>query len=131
MFDFIDYKSFWTIVHVLGVIIGAGGAFASDLMFFNSVKDRKIDQTEMRFFRLGSKMVWVGIAIIVVSGIFLVSTNIPRHLESSKFLAKMTIVAVIIVNGVIFHTTHIPRLHRHIGRDYSSSKEFVKKAPFL
>ncbi|MEX1064278.1 MAG: hypothetical protein WD898_00850 [Candidatus Paceibacterota bacterium] len=131
MFDFIDYKTFWVIVHLFGVIIGAGGAFASDFMFFSSIKDKMISHTEMRFLRLGSKMVWIGLAIIVVSGVFLFMSDVPRYMASSKFLVKMTIVGVIIVNGIIFHFRHIPRLHRHVGQDYSLSKEFVKKSPYL
>ncbi len=117
--------------HLFGVIIGAGGAFASDFMFFSSIKDKMISHTEMRFLRLGSRMVWVGLAIIIFSGAFLFAADAARYLDSSKFLAKMTIVGVIIVNGVIFHLYHIPRLHKHIGRDFSLSKEFVKKSPLL
>jgi uncharacterized membrane protein len=122
---------FWTIVHLFGVVVGAGGAFASDLIFFSSVKDKIINHDEMRFLRLGSAMVWIGLLIIIISGIFLFLADIDRYLSSPKFLAKMTIVAVIIVNGLFFHFYHIPKLHRHAGRHLKSSRAFVRHAPWL
>jgi hypothetical protein len=120
-----------TIFHLLGAVIGMGGAFASDLIFFSSIRDEKVSRTEMRFLRLGGKMVWLGLAIIVASGIALVAENPERYLASPKFLAKMTIVAVLIVNGVLFHLVHIPRLERHAGTHFPSSDEFVRNVPIL
>jgi len=108
-----------------------GGAIASDSIFFSSIRDEKISDTEMRFLRLGGKMVWLGLGIIVVSGIFLVAVNPWRYLSSQKFLAKMTIVAILIANGILFHLVHIPRLHRHAGTHFPSSDEFMRAVPLL
>lgn len=129
--DFIEAKTIYVIFHLLGVVIGMGGAFMSDAIFFSSIHDSKISHTEMRFIRLGGRMVWIGLAIIVVSGLLLFSLNTERYLASGKFLAKMTVVAVIIANGAIFHLVHIPRLHRHAGQHFPSSDEFMRKAPLL
>lgn len=129
--EIIDLKSVFLIIHLLGVVIGGGGAFASDLIFFSSVKDRKISLTEMRFLRMGSKMVWMGLFIIIISGFFIFFTDTDKYLHSSKFLAKMTIVVVIILNGLFFHISHLPRLHRHVNINFSSSDEFRKHASFL
>ena len=126
-----DFKTAFTIIHLFGVVIGGGGAFASDLIFFSSVKDRKISPTEMRFLHLGSKMVWLGLLIIIISGIFIFFSDIDKYLNSSKFLAKMTIVGIIILNGFVFHISHLPRLHRHINLHFPSSAEFKKNAPLL
>ena len=129
--EIMDFKTAFTIIHLFGVVIGGGGAFASDFIFFSSVKDRKISSTEMRFLRLGSKMVWIGLFIIVVSGIFIFLTDMDKYLYSSKFLAKMTIVGIIIFNGFVFHISHLPRLRRHVNLHFSSSDEFKKHAPLL
>src|SRR3989344_4267080 len=125
MLDFIEAKTIYVILHLLGAVIGMGGAFASDAIFFSSVRDGKISDTEMRFIRLGGRMVWVGLAIIIVSGFLLFSLNTERFLNSSKFMAKMTIVAIIVINGAIFHLVHIPRLHKHAGQHLPSSDEFM------
>lgn len=119
-----------TILHVFGVALGAGGAFLSDIMFFSSVKDEKISETEMRFLSIGSKAVWIGISILIFSGIAIVLMN-PGFLESSKFWAKMTIVMIIIANGLFFRQYHIPRLSRHVEMHFPSSDEFIRKTPLL
>ncbi|RJP45761.1 hypothetical protein C4587_00395 [Candidatus Parcubacteria bacterium] len=131
LFGFVDSQSLFTLLHLFGVVIGAGGAFASDLIFLSSINDERISPTEMRFLRLGSKMVWGGLFLIAISGIFLFAPDSARYLASSKFLAKMTIVAVIILNGLFFHLSHIPRLHRHVGSHFPSSDEFVRKSSLL
>lgn len=85
----------------------------------------------MRFLRLGGKLVWIGLLVIIASGAFLVAENPGRYLASPKFLAKMTVVAVLVVNGALFHLVHIPRLHRHAGTHFPSSDEFIRRAPLL
>lgn len=128
---FVDYPTILTIFHLLGVALGVGGAFASDLMFFSSVKDEKVTHTEMRFLRLGSTMVWSGLLLLIVSGGLLFLINPSFYANSAKFLAKMTIVGVVLINGIFFHGMHLPRLIRHVGTHFPSSDEFVRKFPLL
>ena len=108
-----------------------GGAFASDLIFFSSVKDEKVSQTELRFLNIGGKMVWAGLLLIIVSGILIFLTNPEGYLASAKFLAKMTIVAIIFLNGLVFHIIHLPRFHRHASQHFPSSDEFMRAVPYL
>ena len=131
MIEGIDLKSSYIILHLFGVTVGAGGAFMSDLIFLSSIKDQNISPTEQRFMDIGSKMVWVGLVILVLSGILLMSLDVAGYLASSKFQAKMTIVGIIILNGIVFHFLHIPRIKRHVGEDLSSSDEFHRKAFLL
>lgn len=127
----IDYHNVLTIFHLFGVVIGMGGALMSDFMFFSSIHDEKISHTEIRFLKLGSLAVWLGLTLIIISGLLLFGENPDRYLNSPKFLAKMTIVLVLIVNGIIFHFIHIPRLFRHAGAHFPSSDEFMRKASLL
>jgi hypothetical protein len=129
--SFIDTRSALTILHLIGVVIGAGGAIASDFMFFSSVKDERISHTEMRFLKLGSKMVWLGLSILFISGGLIFLGDVARYSVSTKFLAKMTIVGIITINGILFHIFHIPHLHRHAGTHFPSSDEFTRKLPVL
>ena len=131
LLGFIETKDLFLIIHLFGVVIGMGGAFVSGQMFFSSVKDQKISDTELRFLELGSKMVWIGLTILVVSGAVLFSLDTERYLDSSKFLVKMTIVAILIVNGFLFHVSHLPRIARHIGEHLPSSDEFMRRKHFL
>ncbi len=126
-----DIKTIATIIHVFGAVLGAGGAYLSDAMFFSSVKDEKISRTELRFLRIGSRFVWIGLLILVLSGFVLFFLDTQKYLASSKFLAKATIVLIIIINGIIFHRVHLPRIHRHAGHHFPSSDEFMRHRPLL
>jgi len=125
---FLDFYTVLIVLHVFGVIMGAGGAYASDFMFFSSIKDRHLSQTEMRFLGIASRMVWSGIAILVISGAALFSLNPQAYLASGAFLAKMTIVGVIIVNGILFHLIHIPRLKKQAETGLPFSDDFIQKS---
>lgn len=103
----------------------------SDSMFLRALKDLKISKVEMGFLQLGSAMVWIGLAVLIISGYLLFSLDSERYLNSDKFLAKMTIVGVILLNGLFLHVSLIPRLRRHIEGYLPSSDEFMRKRPFL
>jgi len=126
-----DFKTFFIFFHILGAVIGAGGAYVSDAMFFSAVKDKIISKTELRFLKIGSMFVWVGLAVLFISGFFIFLTNPSGYLASSKFLIKMFIVGMIALNGFIFHFRHIGILHRHAGHHYPSSDEFVRNKNLL
>ena len=128
MFEFLAPPVIYVVLHIFGAILGAGSAYVSDSMFFLSVKDSRFTKKEIEFLRLGSKLVWVGVAILVVSGALLFFQDVEGYLASGKFLAKMTIVGIVIVNGLVFHFTHMPVIERHVGKKLSESKEFLKKA---
>jgi hypothetical protein len=125
----IDLKTIYTILHLFGVAIGAGGAFMSDAMYLSSVKDKRLLPTEARFLRLGGFMVWSGLFLLVISGILLFSTNPAYYLASDKFLLKMITVGIITVNGLVFHLIHLPVLHRTTDKEaMHTDDEFKKKS---
>lgn len=126
-----ELYTLFKIGHFLGIALGAGGAYVSDFMFFSAVRDKKISRTEMRFLTIGSRAVWLGLFLLVLSGIGLVLMNMESLFSSPKFWAKMSVVGIIIVNGIIFHRYHIPHLHKHVGLHFPSSSIFVRRIPLL
>jgi len=129
--EWIDAKTIYTIAHIFGAILGAGGAYVSDAMFFSSVKDKIISKKELHFMKIGSSFAWAGLFILIVSGALLFMTDPAGYMESSKFLIKMLIVLVIVLNGIYFHAGHLPMLHRHADSHYPSSSEFIRKKKLL
>lgn len=119
-----------TYLHLIGFALGFGGAMVSDAIFFSSIKDKKITQTEFRFMQLGGRLVWIGLSILLLSGIGLVLLN-PAILTSSKFLIKMVVVSVIAINGVVFHGIHLPHIRDHIGILFHRSESFVARSHLL
>lgn len=128
MFEFIETKTALLIIHIFGAILGAGGAFLSDGMFMLSVKDGRVNKTEMRFLALGSVFVSLGLLILVLSGVGLFLLDPSHYLVSDKFLAKMTVVGILIVNGILFHTLHIPLLRKFMGQKLDESRAFMKRS---
>ncbi|MDP3724530.1 MAG: hypothetical protein Q8R11_02725 [bacterium] len=116
-----DLKAILTILHLLGVVIGVGSAYGSDLTFLQSVRSGIIDQCAFVRLKRLSRFVWIGLAIIAVSGIGLFLLDPHRYLASSKFLAKMTVVAMLVANGLVFHWVHLPRLAGKTWRNHRSA----------
>lgn len=123
-------QQIFTYTHLIGFALGFGGAIVSDAIFFNSIKDKHITKTEYRFMALGGKLVWLGLAILLLSGIGLVWIK-PELLSSSKFLIKMFVVVVIAVNGLIFHKSHLPHIFSHLGIPFHKSTSFKQRSHLL
>lgn len=111
--------------------MGAGGAYVSDWIFFHSIKDGKISSAEYQFIRLIGRVIWIGLFVLIISGIGLYFEYPERYAESGKFWAKMTIVGIIFINGIIFHTYHLPYLKRNSGEHILSSQVFARRGPLL
>ena len=103
--SFLDQKTIFTIIHILGVAIGAGGAYVSDMIFMSSIRDQKISKTEMRFLTLGSIFVWAGLVTLIASGIGILLTDTEGYLSSSKFLANMSKKPFLFASGAISFTS--------------------------
>lgn len=122
----ISLYSVLLLVHLFGIILGAGGAFVSDGIFFTALKDRIISGDELRIFRSASHFIWIGIILLVISGTGLFLQDIERLSTSAKFISKMTVVLVIVANGVIFHLVHMPFIHGHLGKTLATKRKPAK-----
>ncbi len=126
-----DTGTLYTIIHLFGVALGAGGAFVSDGMFMYAIRDKKLSHTEIGFLKLASIFVWVGLLVLIISGYLLFSLDPEKFLASSKFLVKMTIIGVLIVNGIIFHLMHMPAFmkyantHMHMSAGYRKASYYI------
>jgi hypothetical protein len=124
--DWIDTKTFYTLLHLFGVTLGAGGSFMSDVLFISTTKDKILDKSEFAILKMGSTVTWVGLFLLVISGALLFSLNPEGYLASDKFILKMIIVGIIAINGAIFHFVHTPRLEKLIGKNLAQSEIFKK-----
>jgi Kef-type K+ transport system membrane component KefB len=95
------------------------------------MKDKKVTSEEFSYLALASKIVWVGLVILAASGLVLFLLDPDRLLESSKFLAKISIVFLLFINGVIFHARHLPKLKKHVGKKINKSKPFAQSSKTL
>lgn len=123
---FSDYKQISTIVHVFSVVIGMGSALVSDILFNNFIKDKKINISENTTLSTLSKVVWVSLFCIVLSGIALFLSDPIKYSNSVKFFVKMTIVGVVIINGYMFQRVVHPALKKISFTDTNIHHKYVK-----
>jgi hypothetical protein len=116
----------YLILHLLGIAVGAGAAFTSDFIFLACIQDKKVSKDEFNILESASKAVWLGFILIIFSGIGLFSLDASTLLDSSKFLAKMTIIFIILINGMIFSIKHLPEIKSRIGKPFFGRRKVSK-----
>lgn len=98
---FVAYKPVFTVIHVLSVVFGMGGALMSDVLFNFFTKDRELSQNELKTLSILSKIVLTTLPIIILSGFLIFLSNVDKYIHSAKFLAKMTLMIILLVNGLV------------------------------
>ncbi len=101
-----------TILHFIGVILGVGSATITDIFFFKFVGDKHISSKEAKLMDTLTKVIWIALFILVVTGIMLYIPNMDRLNESGKFLTKLTGLLVLVLNGILLGRYIRPRLTR-------------------
>ena len=127
----IDTHLVLILFHILGVALGAGAAFTGDLTFITSVRNKRITSSEFRIMRLTSRIVWIGVIMLILSGVGLVLLRPEIFLHSGKFWAKMTVLGIIISNGLLFHFYHLPTIKKSIDKTFAASLPLIKKRGWL
>lgn len=131
MLSFLSLKTIYLIFHLVGLAIGAGGAFVSDMLYVASTKDKKITPDELRLMSIAGAMVWIGLLVLTISGLLLVSLDFAKYAESTKFISKMIIVLIIAINGAVIHHVYIPHLRGRIGNHLHKDPQFKKMSLYL
>lgn len=96
--------------HLLGAAIGVGSATVADILFIKFIKDFRISEMEASVLKTISQVIWLALAVIVLSGIGLFLSHAEDLLDNAKFLVKMIVVAVIIANGAFLNLVVTPKL---------------------
>lgn len=113
---FVEAKNWFVALHLLGLAFGLGGATIADVLFFRFLKDLQISEKESEALSVVSKMVFFGLALLILSGLGIFLSAPETYMNSSKFLIKMFIVLVVSLNGLILHKVLHPRLQHIVWR---------------
>lgn len=105
-----EYKRAVVGLHLLGMALGFGGALISDVFFFRSLKDYRISESEADTMSVLSQVIWVALAVLVISGVGLYLPEMARLNDSPKFLLKVIVVGVVIANGFLLNVLVAPKL---------------------
>lgn len=115
--------------HIVGVAVGAGGATMSDVLFLTSLRDNRIDHSELRLLKIASQVVVIGLVLLTLTGIGFLLTGSP---PSPRFWAKMTIVTIASVNGFIMHRKLFPIFEKCAKEGIKvGSADFIQHTPLL
>jgi hypothetical protein len=106
----IQYRTLVLITHAIGGAIGLGAATITDFFFFKFLKDYRISHAENWVMRNLSQVIWIALAILVLSGIGLFIPNSEAYITSPKFIVKILLVFFLIINGVLLNIIISPRL---------------------
>jgi len=122
-----DISLFLTLFHIIGVAIGVGGATVSDVLFFRVLKDKKISADELGLLHTLGMMLWLGLVILIVSGLGFVTlqyvmSGTSSYLVSSWFQAKMTIIALLVTNACVMHWYVFPFMKSHLNTALTHKK---------
>lgn len=126
-----DPKTLFTIIHLFGVALGAGGAFMTDSVLLTAVKDHKLTKDEYAIIKKAGMVVMLGLALLILSGIGLYMQDPAYYMSSSKFISKMIIVLILSVNGIVLHKAVLPYLKKNLGVHLLHDKEFSLYIPLL
>lgn len=111
--------TFIKIFHLVGLIMGFGGAVLLDLTIFKHGVLRPISQYTIHQTELLSRFVTWGLILLWGTGIGLIAINLmdkPEYLTNQKLWAKVAIVVLLTINGVFVHNRVLPILKQKVGQ---------------
>ena len=131
---FQKYFNLIVIIHLFGFALGLGGATYSDILLMKFLKDFKISPKEANVINTLSQTIWIGVAVLTISGVAIFLSDAEAYMSSAKFLSKMTIFLILVINGLLLHLYMLPRV-KHISFEHDK-KEYpeltrLRKGAFL
>lgn len=106
------WSQFLTILHIIGTVLGVGGATFAEIFAQKALKDGHIDSSEGAFLKATYTAMRIGMVLLLLSGfgyfILFRLTGREELLYLPRFWAKMTITFIILFNAVLLQTRKIP-----------------------
>ena len=127
-----DAMPYMLTVHLLGLVLGLGGALIIDVMIFHFLNNFKISTREAVIMHLLSQMIVLGLILLVVSGIALMFTDLHTYLENPRFLMKLTAVGIVSLNGAVLNLYVAPKMELiSLREEDRESNQALVKASFI
>lgn len=101
-----------TTLHVIGLALGAGGAFFAEVFYMKALRDGVVDPTEGAFLAATYRVLRLGMVLLILSGFgFFILYRMEGNTEllySAKYWAKMTLVFIILANALCLQARRMP-----------------------
>lgn len=107
-----DIYSFIVMLHVIGTILGTGGATLAELQITKAIKDNKVSPDERALMHVNYFMIRIGMAIVLVSviGMFMYFASIGSDalFTNEKLWIKDLMFAMIFINAIALQKRWVP-----------------------
>ncbi|MBI5913556.1 hypothetical protein HY839_03925 [Candidatus Azambacteria bacterium] len=107
-----SWQIFLTFSHIIGTMLGVGGATFAEFFYLKALKDGHIDPEEGDFLKATYRVLRIGMILLILSGFgFFILYRINGHEEllyDPRFLGKVTLIAIIFFNAILLQTKKMP-----------------------
>lgn len=117
-------------VHLIGLVFGLGGVTVTDVVNIYGFFKPSIMPKTVPLFKSISLVVWVGLFLLVSSGIGLTIVGKDIYgdaLYSWLFYLKLTFTGIVLINGLFLNLVVTPAFEHSVHLpDFNKTKEFGK-----
>lgn len=109
-----DWHTALVITHIIGVVLGAGGATFVEVHLIRALRDGVMSPEETALMQTTYTVLRIGFFLLILSGFgFLVLARLSEHVAwfySVTFWIKLSVVGIIAVNAALIQLRWIPLL---------------------
>lgn len=106
------WQIFVTISHIIGTVLGVGGATFAEIYSWQKPKSELEAQAQSRFLHTAYTVIRIGMVLLILSGfgyfLLLRFEGHAQYIYSPRVWAKLTMTAIILLNAVLLQTRKIP-----------------------
>lgn len=117
-------EAMW-LLHFLGLAWGVGGATVAAILMAKADRNPEIAPLVMKTMPAISKLIWIAIILLVVSGIALAQL-VTWPINPTILLAKHALVVILILNGLYLGFRILPKMQKLAPTGGKPSAEFLK-----
>jgi hypothetical protein len=93
-------RTFVSFFHVAGLVGGGGAAISADRATLKATRAGiPVSREQINTIQLTHRVVIIGLAAVIVSGVLLFAADVPTYAPSKLFWLKMAMVAALMING--------------------------------
>lgn len=104
--------TFLILVHLVGTVLGVGGATFAEIFYLRAVKDGEVTPEEGAGLKTIYRVLRIGLILSVLSGfgflLFYRFTGLEGELLDPKLWAKMTVIVILVINALLLQLHRIP-----------------------
>lgn len=111
----------FSMMAILGLILGVGGVTIMGVLFFKFLKDFRISSIEADIIRTLGQVTWLGLGIVVLAMAGLATPFLSGALQVPSFIIAVVVLTVIVLNDAFLYLKISPNLiHISFGNTFSS-----------